>query len=266
MTQESRRLSPAYAGRYPKKLRGRQAKATADAAANTVRSNTLESFQCMPVICAGGAAQGAATGTAGDTNLICTGPNVFEQNVLGTHTDVLMSYGADGLDIGSVGEAADDGSELTQGITARSKHAFTVGTDGPFYFEVQLSVEDVSGTDDCAIGFRKTEAYATAIDTYTDFAVLNIISGDIKIETALDDEATVTTDTTQNLADNGTVTLRVEVDRAGKVTYKIDGSTPTVTAAYTFNSGDVVIPFLFFLNHTDVAGAVNLKQWNCGLV
>jgi hypothetical protein len=262
----SNRLSPSFSGRYPKKLRGRAAKATAEAAVNSVRRNTAETFHCTPVIVAGGAKSGAASGTAGDVNLISTGSTLFEQNVLGTHTDILMSHSSSGLDINSVGEAADDGSEITQGITARSKSAFTVGTDGPFFLEVEFSIGDVSGTDDCAVGFRKAEAYQAALDSYDEMACLNVISGDIKIETILNNGTTATTDTTQDWADAATHTLRVEVALDGSCRFMVDDADVTVAAPFTFDAGEVVVPFMFFLNHTDVADAVNLKQWNCGLV
>jgi hypothetical protein len=49
------------------------------------------------------------------------------------------------------------------------------------------------------------------------------------------------------------------------VTYKIDGAAPSVTAAFTFDSGDTLIPFFYFLNDTDLAGAVELVEWHAGV-
>jgi hypothetical protein len=115
------------------------------------------------------------------------------------------------------------------------------------------------------VGFRKAAAYTANIDDYTDFAVLNVISGDIYIETADDNAATTSTDTTDNWADGASKTLEVYVSAAGVVTYKIDGVAPTTTAAFTFDNGDTVVPFFYFLHAADVAGSVLLESWECGL-
>ena len=76
--------------------------------------------------------------------------------------------------------------------------SFTVGTTG-FYAKLRFSIQDVSISDDCAFGFRlKSQASNAALDNYTDVACLNAISGDIKVESILNNAATVTTDTTDN--------------------------------------------------------------------
>lgn len=207
---------------------------------------------------------GAATGTAGDRNLMKIGPHAFEYHIKGTQTILAPVLTATGLDIG-MDQTDNDGVEITNGILSRHHTAFTVKTDGPFFFRVKFAIADVSGTDDCAIGFRKAEANQANIDDYDEMACLNVISGDIKIETILNNAATVTTDTTNNWADTETHTLKVKVDGAGAVTYEIDGVAPLVTAAFTFDSGEVVVPFLFFLHATDLAGTVEIIEWECGL-
>jgi predicted component of type VI protein secretion system len=260
----SNRLSPAYSGRFPKKLRGRAAKSTAEAAVNSVRRNTEELFESQP-LCGADNGAGAATGTTGDVNVMLTGKNAFEYHVKGTQTLVAPSFSSSGLDI-SLDQTDNDGVELTQGISSRSKHAFTVGTSQPFFVECQFSIADVSGTDDCAVGFRKAEAYQANIDDYDEMAVLNVISGDIKIEKILNNAATTTVDTTQNWADAETHTLRIEVGLDGKCRFMVDGADATVSSAHTFDSGEVVVPFFFFLHSADVAGAVALKSWKCGQI
>jgi hypothetical protein len=153
--------------------------------------------------------------------------------------------------------------EISQGITATSRSAFTVGTHDAF-IRVKLNVADVSGSDDCAVGFRKAEAYQAAIDNYDEMAALNLISGTINIETILNNGATTTTSTTDTVADGVDVELEVRVDNGGVVSYVIDGAAPTTTAAFTFDDGEVIVPFLYFLHATDVAGVVLLKEWECG--
>ena len=91
-------------------------------------------------------------------------------------------------------------------------------------------------------------------------AVLNVISGDITIETILNAASTTSTDTTDNWADTATHSLKVKVTSAGVVTYLIDGTAPSTTAAFTFDSGEVVTPFFYFIHASDVAGAVVLQK------
>lgn len=222
-----------------------------------------EFFDAEPVSVAKAGA-GAATGTAGDENLMKLNDSLWEYHILGTQTIVSPTMGVGGLDI-NMDQTADDGVELCLGINAANRGVFTVGTDAAFYAKMQFSIADVSGTDDCAFGFRKVEAYQAAIDNYDEMASLNVISGDIKIETILNGGATTTTDTTDNWADAATHTLEVYVSAAGVVTYKIDGAAPTTTAAFTFDDGEVVVPFFYFLNATDVAGEVVCKYFECGL-
>jgi hypothetical protein len=260
------RLQPSYNHRYPKRVRGRHGKATAEAAINSIRRNTEELFEQQP-ICAAVNGAGAATGATGDVDVMNTGKNLFEYHIKGTQTIVAPAFNSSGLGLNiAMDQTNNDGVELTQGITSRAKHAFTVGTDQPFFLEVQFSLADVSGTDDCAIGFRKAEAYQANVDDYNDAAFLNVISGDIKIETILANAATVTTDTTQDWADAATHTLRVEVSGTGVVSFKIDGAAPSVTAAYSFASGTVVVPFMYFLQDSDICDTVLLKSWKCGLI
>jgi hypothetical protein len=132
---------------------------------------------------------------------------------------------------------------------------FTVGRQA-FSAELEFSIEDVSGTDDCAFGFAKVEAHAAAIDNRDESAVLNVISGDINIETILNGGATTTTDTTDNWADTEVHSLKVLVSKAGAVTYKIDGAAPTTTAAFSFDIGEVVTPSFYLLQAADLSGAI----------
>lgn len=204
-----------------------------------------------------------ASGTAGEVNLVNVDGVNLQIIPMGTQTILTPTQHANGLDI-SYDQTDNDGIEINAGSTDRSPAAFTVGTDA-FFGEFEFSIATVAGTDDCAFGFRKTAAHAANIDDLTDMAVLNVIAGDIKIETILNNAATTTTDTTDNWADGETHRLRVEVSRAGAVTYKIDGAAPTVTAAFTFDSGDVVVPFFYMLQaNAAQTGAVYAKKLSVG--
>lgn len=223
-----------------------------------------ENWKSIPITAA--KAGGATSGTA--TNLLYT-PNLYlEYQPQGTQTIlapvvVSVSEGVSALNIG-MDQTDNDGVELCAGILNSNLMAFEIGSAAAFFFRVRFSIQDVSGTDDCAIGFRLAEAYQANIDDYTDMAVLNVISGNIDIETILNGAATVTTDTTDNWADGETHQLEVFVSSTGVVTYTIDNVAPTVTAAYTFTTGLYVVPFIFFLNSADLAGAVNILEYECG--
>jgi hypothetical protein len=226
------------------------------------RRYTFEEFKCNPVTSK--RLGGAVTGTAGDVNLALFPETAFEWHVKGTQTILAPAATATGWDVNQ-DQTDNDGIEVTQGILSRSPGCFTVGTDVAFFFSVKLKIADVSGTDDCAIGFRKAEAYQANVDDYDEGAFLNVISGAINIETILNNGATTTTDTTNTWADGATKTLKVLVSAAGVVTYQIDGAAPTTVAAFTFDSGEVLVPFFFMLNAADVAGAVELIEWECGV-
>lgn len=226
-------------------------------------NHVLEFFDVEPISVVKAGA-GAATGIAGDENLMRLNDSIWEYHILGTQTIVSPTLGTGGLDI-NMDQTNNDGVEVCLGINAANRGVFTVGTDPAFFARMRFTVADVSGTDDCAFGFRKVEAYQAAIDNYDEMAALNVISGSITIETILNAGATTSTDTTDSWADGAEHELKVLVSDAGVVTYEIDGLAPSTTAAFTFDDAEVVVPFMYLLNATDVAGEVNLLEFECGL-
>jgi hypothetical protein len=207
-------------------------------------------------------AHAAPTGATGDENLMIFPECTLEWHVIVTQTILAPALTATGLNI-AMDQTGNDGIEVCTGILTNNRYAFTVG--GPaFYAKMKFSLADVSGTDDCAFGFRKAEAYQAAIDDYADMAAMNVISGDIKIETILAGATTVTTDTTKNWADTETHELGVFVSSGGVVTYTIDGAPPATTAAYTFTAAAVVVPFFYYLHDSDVCDTVILKTLEIG--
>jgi hypothetical protein len=55
------------------------------------------------------------------------------------------------------------------------------------------------------------------------------------------------------------------VDENGAVTYEIDGVAPTSVAAFSFDDAEVVVPFFYFLNDTDLVDTLEISEWECGL-
>lgn len=207
-----------------------------------------------------------ADGTAGDVQAMRCSRNLFELVYLGAGQTLLSpSIVAAGLDV-SLDAADNDGCEITMGITSRSKAAFTVGTDGAFYAKLKFTITDVSDTDDCLFGFRKAEAYQANVDDYDEMAAFNVNAGNVYLSTILNAGGTTDTDTTNNWADGAQYTLEVRVSESGVVTYKIDGAPPTTVAAFTFDDGEVVVPFFHFLHAAASSAGIILDEIEVGLL
>lgn len=243
----------------------------------------LDKFQSQPIAVQNDGT--AASGTDAEINLLNTGAAIYELYNNQTATIIVPIIEADGLDLGR-DKTDNDGFELTLGITSRSKCAFTVGDGGrPFFVRAKFKIADVSGTDDFALGFRKAEAYQAAIDDYDEMAALNVISGNVTVETILNAGTTAATDTTFNWADTEVHELYVQVAPSGAVSYKINGVKPgegsvlfdgdgaAMTAEatvgvppFTFDAGEVVIPFVYGLHATTSPGKLLIREFECGYV
>ena len=236
--------------------------------ADNTKRYCLEKFNTQPICQVINATTANPSGTANTANIahMSNTTNSFEYVAKGTQTIIGMGVlTTNGINI--AGDAtADDGREIAfgGGITSFSPINFVVGT--AFWARLKFYIDDVSGTDDCAFGFRKAEAYQANIDDYDEMAVLNMISGNIYIETILNGGSTVATDTTQDWADLTTHEFKVMVAADGAVTYTIDGAAPTVTAAFSFDVGENVIPFMFFLQNTDIVSTLTLMEFECSYV
>ena len=226
-----------------------------------VSRGTYCEFETNPVT---GALGGGVASTTAVNIMIIDGLG-FEYDPLGTQTITSPQITADGLNVG-LDQAANDGVEITRGITARNPESFVVGTDPAFYAKCRFTIPDVSGTDVCLFGFRKAEAYQADFNNYADQAALSAKSGDITLTTIVGGAATVETDTTDDWADTEEHEFEVNVSAAGVVTYKIDGAAPTTVAAYTFTDGLRVMPFFHYLHDTDIAGAIIISKWESGLL
>lgn len=210
----------------------------------------------------------AAAGATGSLNCLSVEGEQHEYHIKGAGQTITVPVSvAAGLDV-SLDATDDEGLEIVFGgeggaSEGYSKLAFVVGTDA-FFAKLKFSIADVSDTDDCAFFFRALEAHEANFDDYDTLVSLNVISGDIKIETIVNDAATTTTDTTDNWADTETHTLEIYVSADGVVTYKIDGAAPTATAALTLADADTVVPGLFLLHAASSTAGVVLKEFECG--
>lgn len=202
------------------------------------------------------------------------GGNVFGCANLGTQT-IAPAIVAAGLDIG--GDATDDeGYEIFTHFAGASGRPFVVGSDPAFYFQAKINIADISGTDTLLVGFRRAEVNNATLASYADYIGVGVNTsanpGALKLigEVNAGAPTDFPVDTTQTLADATDLTVRVNVSAAGAVTFKIlvgsagQLAAPTVTAAATLDDGDPVIPFIHFLNSSDLAGAVVIKSWEAG--
>ena len=212
----------------------------------------------------------APSGADGDVNLMYLQDGcLMEQFIIGTQTILAPRMSATGLDI-ELDNINAEGVEYNFGALSNAKHAYVVNTAAAFFFSATLTVEDLSGCSPLMVGFRKVEANNKVIADYTDYFCAGLNTGTSITEVVLLDELNGTGQTITNSTtvwtggDTGTTTINVLVSAAGVCTYTIDGGAPAVTNAVTFDSGDVVMPFIHFLNGADVAGAVSLNAMSCG--
>ena len=174
-----------------------------------------------------------------------------------------------------------DGIEFGQGILgiADAPYAFKIGTDGAFKLSVKFGIPVVLDHSLCAVGFRTAQAYGDAMvsaatldtaygATTNEYALFNILNGDIYTLTSATGAAVTATDNTDNWAADAVKTLTVLVSSAGVVTFQIDGAAPTVnTNTLTFATDTYVIPcFIVAKDATATADTPPiLATWFCGL-
>ena len=201
----------------------------------------------------------------------------------GTIPAVDASGTAVGLNLQLDGETTDNcGMELSIGgssTVANNANKYIVGVHSG-YIDATFWSSDWDDYDCVSIGFRKVGGHesghgaalaaATGDPAYTDFAALGVQSvDDVQTATALNDAARTYTDTTDAVTDSQNHRFRISMDSDGAVTYKHIGNAiagagilaaPTASAAYTFDSGDVVVPYVVTLKNATGDKEIMLKD------
>lgn len=208
-----------------------------------------------------------------EINYCMTGQGLFvEKNNINTQVSgfPLPALTALGTDLAVCNQTSAQGAEYVFGGNhARGRCAFVIGTD-EFFLKVKLSIADVSGAD-VQIGFRKVEAFQAAVASYSDYAAIfydgtaSTAAGTTKTHTELNGAGEATTNMSLATADADTLTAYISVNKGGEVRYKFNGAASTAAVYYAFDSGDTVVPFIHYLNTADVAGAIDLQEFTCGL-
>ena len=212
----------------------------------------------------------APTGSTGDVNLMYMQDGcLMEQFILGAgQTIIAPRMNSNGLDI-SLDQTDNEGAEYNFGARNNAKHAYTIGTSDAFFIEATVHVANLSGCEPLAIGFRKVEANNADYQAYTDYAAIGLNGAtsatNVVMFTELNSGGTTITDSTDAWGGDGSAqTVKVLVSAAGVVTFEIGGVAASAAPSFTFDNGDVVMPFIHFLHGADVAGAVSLANLKIG--
>jgi len=179
---------------------------------------------------------------------------------------------------GDAATADNTGMELIFGGSQHGGNAScTIGTHG-MVFDATFNSADFTDQDCVAIGFRKAEEFQTGHQpiiaaasgdaVYTDYVAFGVLSADdVQISTRLNDGTTAHVDSTQATAASGNHRFQVTVTSAGVVTFAHIGAAvmsagtlaaPSTTKVFSFDSGDVVVPYLSILS-TNADSAIHLK-------
>jgi hypothetical protein len=214
---------------------------------------------------------GAPTGTTGNVNICDTGRYRFEYVILGAgQTIVRPVLATDGGYDWGMDQVATEGAEINfASLKSGHPRAFVIGTDPSFYARMRFTEEDASGYD-LYFGFRKNEAYQTAVETYTDIALIRALGDSssaaaaVTTVTNLNDATTAVTSTTtsKTVADGADTELEVRV--IGRRAMFLFNGAQIGQTTFDFDSTDVVIPVAFLLHTTDVGGQFKTLGFECG--
>lgn len=147
---------------------------------------------------------------------------------------------------------------------ARTVNGFTARSEDMFV-RVQLTLEDVSALDFVSLGFRLSQLPQTTLAGYTDYYVVNINNGALETRSKRNNGTESVTLSTETVADAGTLTVEVRVNRSGVAQALVRGALiASGQAGFTFDSGDLLIPFLLIQADSGDGGAVELSLWESG--
>lgn len=235
--------------------------------------NIDDDFSSALVVGSTNNADGTAyTGATGEILGMHSGRAAYEvyQAAVASAAVVTPVQSADGLEVKPV--AAADALEITNGTTSLSPAAHTIGSflksgSDEIYFKTKIKIDDISDVTELWVGWRKAEAYQADPDNYDELAAFNIgqdADGQIEVHTILNGAATATTDTTEtDWADGGEHTLEIRVNKDGRCKFLYDGSEAAVVPSFSFDSAEVILPFLHLDTESGDPG-VSVSEWKVG--
>ena len=189
-----------------------------------------------------------------------------------------------GLNLQLDGETTDNcGMELSIGGSStieNDANKYIIGTHSG-YIDATFWTTDWDDYDNVSIGFRKIQAHQAGHNAivaaqsgdplYTDFVSYGAQTvNDIGISSDLNDGGSGNyQDTGDNPADSQNMRVRVSLSSAGVVTYSwvvnaIAGegalADPTTTQSFTFDSGDIIVPYVSTLKNANADVELLLKD------
>ena len=202
-------------------------------------------------------------------------------NVDGTVPSVDTNNTAAGWNMQMDAETADNtGLELVLGGSqfGSNSNKIVAGTHAAV-IDMTIYNADWTDFDAAVIGIRKAQGFetghggilaaASGDPAYTDFVAFGCQSADdVQIASALNDGSRTYTDSTQATAADKNHRFQITLAADGSVTFAHVGAAvagegalaaPTVTAAYTFDSGDVLVPYML-VQGTNQNSAIYLKD------
>lgn len=234
------------------------------------RTGDSITFYASPIVQSAATTGAAPSGATGDVNLVsCREGVIMEEFVLGAGQTILAPrMNANGLRI-SGDLTAGEGYEYNFGAArTNSRHAFTIGTSAAFMFELRFRINDMDGAAPYVFGFRKSEANNATYGSYTDYCGIGMNAATSPTKVLLYDElnggGVTITNTTDDWGGDGTTnTLQVLVSAAGAVSYTLNGAALSVGHAFTFDNGDVVVPYIR-IEHSASPTEVDLVSMKIG--
>ncbi len=237
--------------------------------------NDYVNFSARPIVQEAVAAGSIGVVTQGHTNGWWLEGKYFEEFNTVDISQIVPAFGSvlnNGLNIGSICDAAADEFEITQGNSAAIKNCFVTSTAPAFYVRATFNIATLADVTELSVGFRKVQTYTTTpLATYTDYAIIGVsgTAGHIKTQTGIA-SAYVVTDTTNVATAATNFTVQVNIDASGNVTYlwaNANGKliAPTTVVAAVMGAGSNFVPWI----HYTVGGAaaeVDLVSYSCGLL
>jgi hypothetical protein len=142
-----------------------------------------------------------------------------------------------------------DGSFTAVTAPITPSYSFVVGTDPGFFHRITFKLTTLAGLGTFFFGWRKQQAFAVALATYTDFAGFSIVGPqgaaavNIATQVASGGQVNTAAGVTFNNADIHTLEVRVI---AGRAVYLFDNAVVAGAPVYTFTNALQLVPTWFY--------------------
>ena len=238
--------------------------------------NDYVTFTGIPIVQEAISAASIGVVTVNHTNMWYIDGRYFEQYNTVATSIVAPTQGTilnNGLNIGSLCNAASKEIEITQGNSTSIKNCFVTQTSPAFFVRATFNAKTLADVTELSVGFRKVATYtASPLSTYTDYAIFGIsgTAGALQSQTGIA-SAYVKTNSTNSATAATNFTIQVNIDASGNVTYlwgNANGAlvAPTTVAAAQMGAGLNFVPWIHYTVSAAAADEVDLISYACGLL